>query len=279
MDEISASPALRSAAVTVLVFAAILVARAVALRAVRRMSLSADSVLRWRAQVRNGTVLLFVLGITVVWAEELRSVALSIVAIAAALVLAMKELIACFMGALLRASGGGFRIGDRIEVAGHRGDVIDAGPLTTSILEVGPGTAIHQRTGRVIVLPNSVLLTSPVINETVTARWVLHVLRVPVRREGWKGERDRLLAIAEELTAPHIGAATETMVRIAMERGLQPPQVHPSVYVEMTDPERLELLLRFPAPVHERGRLAQQILARWLGEAPSSASQMTETDR
>jgi small-conductance mechanosensitive channel len=265
LESLQESATLRNVVASVVLLVALLLGRAVALRWLLRQNMPGDSLLRWRAQVRNAVVLVLLLGLTVVWAEVLRAVAISVVAIAAALVIGMKELLMCLTGSLLRASGQQFRIGDRIEIAGHRGDVIDIGPLTTSLLEVGPGAAIHQRSGRVVVLPNSVFLGGAVVNETITHEYVVHVLRVPMALGGeWKGARDRLLALANEIAAPYIGDASDTMTRMAVARGLTQPAVRPSVVLELTKPGELDLLLRFPAPAHERGRIEQQILERFL---------------
>lgn len=272
LEQLERSPMLRNLAVSAVLVLAIMVGRSLALRWLRSQKMPPDSMLRWRAQVRNATVLVVLLGLTIVWAEQLRAVALSVVAIAAALVIGMKELLMCLTGSLLRASGQQFRIGDRIEVAGHRGDVVDVGPLTTSLLEVGPGAMIHQRSGRVVVLPNSVFLGGPVINETITHEFVLHVLRVPMARTAdWKVARDRLLEIARECTADFVVDASDTMTRLAVDRGLTATSIKPSVYIELTKPDELELLLRFPARVTERGKIAQRILERFLeGETTPS---------
>jgi small-conductance mechanosensitive channel len=152
---------------SLLIIAVALALRGAALQALRRSKLEIDDQLRWRAQIRNITIVVVLLAVTIVWAQELRAVAISVAAIAAALVLATKEFIMCLTGSMLRASGGSFRVGDRIEVAGVRGDVLDIGPLTTAVLEVGPGHSIHQRTGRKITLPNSVFLANAVTGALV----------------------------------------------------------------------------------------------------------------
>lgn len=267
------SATLRNVAASLILLLAVLLGRSLALRWLRRQHMPGDSLLRWRAQVRNAVVLVLLLGLTVVWAEVLRAVAISVVAIAAALVIGMKELLMCLTGSLLRASGQQFRIGDRIEVSGHRGDVIDIGPLTTSLLEIGPGAAIHQRSGRVVVLPNSVFLNGPVINETVTHEYVVHVLRVPLSlSDDWRSARERLLSIGNEMAAPYVGDASDTMTRLAVARGLTQPTVRPSVVVELTKPGEIDLLLRFPAPAHDRGRIEQEILGRFLERDASASS-------
>lgn len=251
--------------------------RGAALRALSRSSLSTEVQLRWRVQIRNITLAVILLGVVVIWAEELRAVAISVAAIAAALVLATKELIACLVGATMRASGRSFQVGDRIEVAGVRGDVVDLGPLTTTVLEVGPGSSIHQRSGRKVTLPNSVFLTQAVTNETISDEFVLHVLRVPLSAKiDWRASERRLLSIAQARCGEFVEDARRAL-SAASPSGVPAHliSVEPVVYLELPEPDRVELLLRFPAPARQRGRVAQQILRELLddpAEPPGDAA-------
>jgi hypothetical protein len=68
----------------------------------RNPNLSIESKRRWVVTTRNSIVFAFVVGLVVIWAHELQAFAVSIVALAAALVLATKELILCWSGAALR---------------------------------------------------------------------------------------------------------------------------------------------------------------------------------
>lgn len=258
----------RDAFASLLIIAIALVLRSAGLKALRRSKLEIDDQLRWRAQIRNATVAIVLLSVTVVWAQELRAVAISVAAIAAALVLATKEFIMCLMGSTLRASGSSFRVGDRIEVAGVRGDVLDIGPLTTAVLEVGPGQSIHQRTGRKITLPNSVFLTQPVTNETMSDDFVLHVLRVPLATDAdWRAARDKLALIATERCAQYVDDTRRALAQASPAGvGGNLISTEPVVYLELPDPGRVELLLRFPTPARQRGRVAQQILRRFLDD-------------
>lgn len=258
----------RDALASLLIVMVLLGLRGAALKALRRSKLEVDDQLRWRAQIRNATVIIVLLSVTIVWAQELRAVAISVAAIAAALVLATKEFIMCLMGSTLRASGGSFRVGDRIEVAGVRGDVLDIGPLTTAVLEVGPGQSIHQRTGRKITLPNSVFLTQAVTNETMSDDFVLHVLRVPLAVDAdWRSARDKLAAIATQRCAQYVDDTRRALAQ-ATPAGIGGNLIstEPIVYLELPDPGRVELLLRFPTPARQRGRVAQQILQRFLDD-------------
>ncbi len=244
---------------TVALLAALLLIRLIAYKILQRSeALSEPSRLHLHMVFRNIVLGLFVLGCTLIWANELRDLALSLVAIAVALVLSTKELILCFLGSLLRASGNSFSIGDRIEIRGLRGDVVDHRLFTTTILEIGPG---HQRTGRSFVIPNSLFLTDTVINETFTKAYVLHVITFTVRREhNWKQAERLLLEAAREVCNEFLEDAARYMGATARKHGLLPPSVVPRVMLQVIDPDHINLLLRVPTPARDKGRVEQRIL-------------------
>lgn len=251
-----------SSAILVLV---VLVARGAAVRYVRNQEwANVQMSRRWMVQIRNFAILLLFFGLTVIWAEQLRSAAIGLVALGAAFVLATKELIMCVSGAIVRTSGKSFGIGDRIEVGGLRGDVVDHSLLTTTMFEVGPGEA---RTGRTIVFPNSLLVTGSVINETGGRDFVLHAFTVPVPLAGWRAAADLLLRAAEETTRAFVADAADSFAERARRHSLALPSVQPQVVIDVVGPETLDLIVRVPTPVHSKGRIEQEIIVRWLESA------------
>lgn len=256
---------LRNTFASLLLILILFIVRHFIVRHIRSRSFPLEVKRRWLVQLRNAAVLLFIVGLCVIWAAELRTVALSFVAIAAAVVLATKELLMCMSGALLRRGPSSFSLGDRIEVGEFRGDVIDMGLLTTTLLEVGPGQAIHQRTGRAVVLPNSIFLTTAVINETFTDEYVLHVLTIPLEiNENIDKVETFLLHAAKEECKDFIEKARAQQKQMAMKHGFDTPNVDPRVTIRMTELGRIELLLRFPVSARKRGRIEQLILRRFL---------------
>jgi small-conductance mechanosensitive channel len=256
----------------------VLTARIVAARgASKAKRMSEDLRRRWMIQVRNLTFLVIVLGLTIIWAEELQTFALSAVAVAAALVIATKELIMCVSGTLLEGSAKSFRVGDRVEVGPHRGDVYDQTLLTTTLLEVGPGQAAAQYTGRAVVLPNSIFLSQPVVNETFTEAYILHTVVVPVSMDdNWQQAERALLQAADEACAEYIAEARQHMEKVTKARGLHPLSVEPRVTLRLPEPGRLDLLLRMPVPAKRRGRVEQTVLRRALPTIHEATSQKAE---
>jgi len=224
---------------------------------------------RTQANLERLAILALVLGLIVIWAPELHAFALSAVALAAAMVLATKELIMCLSGAVLRATTGAYDLGDRIELDGVRGDVIRVGLLSTTVLEVGP---TYQRTGRTLVLPNSLLLSKPVANESQADGYVLHSFVVPLAREAdWQADERRLLELAREICEPWTATVHERMQRLARDHGLAAPQTEPRVGLTLPEPGRVNLLVRIPVPARSKTVAEQEILRRFLG-APTVGS-------
>lgn len=250
---------------TVILIIAVLVLRALINRYIRRNVSSVDMRRRWLVQSRNGLMLLLVLGILMIWGEELRTLALSIVALAVAFVVATKELILCVTGSIVKTGAGSFNLGDRIQIKDFRGDVIDQNLLATTILEVGPGKITHQRTGRMTVIPNALFVSEPVINESYTNDYILHVFTVPFKREDdWHRAQEVFLEAANRHCAPHLEEVRKHMKRLSYERGLSVPTIEPRVTIQVPSAGEVHLVIRIPVKADERSQIEQAILSEVL---------------
>ncbi|MCP4915184.1 MAG: mechanosensitive ion channel family protein [Oligoflexia bacterium] len=234
---------------------------------IRKSTLNSEYKRKWVIHVRNYSSLVFVIGLAAIWSTELQAFALSIVAIAAAIVIATKELILCFLGGFLRASNHPFSVGDRIEINNYRGDVIDTSLLTTKIMEIGPFNITHQYTGRAITIPNSIFLANPVVNESFMDQYVLHVFQIPMKLTAdWKRAEGILLKLANEECSAFIQKAKLNFDRVGRKEGLEVPSVEPRVTYHVYDEKSLRLVVRVPAPSSQKGKLEHTIVKRFLEE-------------
>ncbi|MDO8907865.1 MAG: mechanosensitive ion channel [Pseudohongiella sp.] len=246
---------------SVILFMVIIALRALLSRFIRRSVASNELRRKWMVQSRNGLLLLLMLGLILIWGEELRTLALSIVAIAVAFVVATKELILCVIGTILKTVSNSFDLGDRIQIKDFRGDVIDQNILATTIMEVGPGKITHQRTGRTMVIPNAMFVSEPVINESFTHDYVFHVFTVPFKREDdWHAAQLAFLQSAKRHSASYLEEVRKYMNRISIRRGLEIPSVDPRVTIQVPTAGELHLIIRVPVKSGERGFIEQAIL-------------------
>ena len=268
LDQVSISmPVLRLVGSTLILIVLVFVLRLLLSKLIRSGIRSTELRRKWLVQTRNGLILLFLLGLVMIWGQELRTLALSIVAIAVAFVVATKELILCFMGTLVKGGARSFDIGDRIQVKDFRGDVIDQNLLATTILEVGPGKLTHQRTGRATVIPNSLFVSEPVINESFTEDYVLHVFTVPFKREdNWPLAQRVLLEVAQAQCEPYLESARKYMRRLGDRRGLEVPVVDPRVSIQVPVAGEIHLVVRYPCRPAQRSAIEQAILSEAFGK-------------
>jgi small-conductance mechanosensitive channel len=258
-------PLARNGIVTIAVLLLLLVVRKVVLRAVISREMPPEIRRRIEVSSRNAVFGAVFLVAFFVWAEEIRTLALSAFAVAAAIVLATKELIMCISGSLFRSSARSFSVGDRIEVGTFRGDVIDTSMLTTRLVEIGPGQASHQHTGRMISLPNSVFLTQAVINETYTDQFVLHTFTIPISSsDPWETAERLLLESANEECTPYLEMARTHFDQMVGRHSLEAVQVEPRVSIRKVEPGRIDLIVRIPSPARRKGRVEQAIIRRFL---------------
>jgi small-conductance mechanosensitive channel len=98
-------------------------------------------------------VILFVL------ASDLKSVATYLGLLSAGLLLALQNVILASLGSLLLVGKRGIRIGDRVQVSGITGEVIDMGMLQFQLREFDVQKG--RFTGHVATFSNSLVLVSP----------------------------------------------------------------------------------------------------------------------
>ena len=259
-------PILPDALHSLILLAVVLVLRLVLVRGVlSRESLPVEARRRWAVNIRNILALVFGVGLVFIWAHQLSAFAVSLVAIAVALVLATKELILCISGTVLRIGVNAFSLGDRIEIGRIRGNVVDQSLLATTVLETGPNHISSQYTGRAVVFPNSLLLSTPLINETYMKEYIVHVLTIPLTTDDdWQAAEKILLDSAKAECGPFMDEARLHMKELEGKNWLDAPSVEPRVSLHIPEPGKINLLLRIPTPAHRTSRVEQAILRRFL---------------
>lgn len=247
---------------TVLIFLRVFFTRAV--RKINR-PWTAEVRLRMIGYVRSFFFGALLIGMLYIWGEQVHNFAVSVFAIAFALVFSVKELFMCINGSVLRFRGNLYNLGDRVEINGVRGDVIDMNLLSTTLLEIGPGDKSHHHTGRVVLFPNSMVITNFVVNESYLEHFFYHTLTVPMKTsEDWKEASELLSTIAKEECAPYLDMARRRVQELARQKSIDLPSVEPRVILQIPEPGIIHLILRFPGPAHLKGRLGQTILSRFL---------------
>jgi small-conductance mechanosensitive channel len=192
----------------------------------------------------------------------------------AGLAFAMQEVVGAIAGWFNIVSGRIFRVGDRIQMGGVRGDVIDITPLRTKVMEIGSSVgdgswvAGRQYTGRIVAISNKATFTEPVFNYSAAFEFIWEELTVPVAyREDWRAA-ERILAEEASRVSDSEGArgAIEHMAR---RYPVPRAEIEPRVYARATD-NYMELSARFVVPVRT-ARTAKDAMTRRVMERLAGA--------
>lgn len=135
---------------------------------------------KWMSRTKNGTFILIIVILFMLWQTEISKFALSVTAIAIAFVVASKEIILCFTGSIQRASSRSFVIGDWIEVGKICGEVIEHNLMATVIQEIDLHHGQYHFTGKTATLPNSMFFSYAVKNLNFMKRYVYHDFHITV---------------------------------------------------------------------------------------------------
>ncbi|WP_435360310.1 mechanosensitive ion channel family protein [Haloarchaeobius sp. DFWS5] len=162
-----------------------------------------------------------------------------------------------------------YHVGDRVRIEEARGDVIDVDFLVTTLWEVqGELVTSHQPSGRVVTVPNSMVLSSQVFNYSRDEfPYVWNELAVQVSYEtDLDFAKETMRAVADDYLGDEMAARIETYRR-QLDRTPVELEVHdrPTVNVKM---EETWVVLRLRYLVHpKRMQATRNVLYERIVEA------------
>ncbi len=215
-------------------------------------------------------MVIFVVSLIALWAPERGQVATILTVIGAGLAISLREALLSMAGWLNILTRQSFKVGERIEINGIKGDVVDIRPLHTTLMEVGAWVDADQSTGRLVHIPNAWVFLHQVQNYTHGFRFVWNEMSVTLPPDAnWKRARTIIGELADE-SAGIVGQQAEQDIRrLASEYLVHYSILTPFVYVKLTD-TGVKLTLRYLCEARKRRgtehAFTEQILDRFAQE-------------
>lgn len=204
--------------------------------------------------------LVFLFFLIFIWFSKIQALLISLVAVTAAIVLAFKEVIMCFTGGLLVAINKHFKEGDRIEIDGISGFVLQSSLSSFKVLEVGPEKNSQQTTGNIVTVPNSLILSKPVKNESYFKGYSIKSFKFTFPEElNSEVIENFLLEQANTICSGYIEDAKKSIERFSKKEGIEIPSISPRVKILIN--EKVHFLLKMPVKNSYVGDV-EQILNR-----------------
>ena len=129
-----------------------------------------------------------------------------------------------------------FRVGDRIEVEGTKGDVVDIRLFRFSLMEVGNWVDAEQSTGRLIHVPNGIVFTNQVANYTEGFGFIWHEIPVLITFESDRRRAREIMEAALQKCAPNVEREAGALIReTARTYHIKLGALTPIVYLSVED--------------------------------------------
>ena len=168
--------------------------------------------------------------------EDLRHIATVLGIAGAALVIALQDLCSSFAGWFVIVTSRKVRVGDRIEVEDKIGDVVDIQLLRTTLLELNNWLGVDEPTGRFIIIPNSFIFKSKVINYSHVHPFIWNRIDIIVTFETPAQEAEELLRrILVEETKTEFEEARHAPADMEQRYGVADTVYEPKLYSTVAD--------------------------------------------
>jgi small-conductance mechanosensitive channel len=208
------------------------------------------------------TAAILILGLVSIWFEDPTKLTTAAGMVTAGIAFALQRVITAFAGYFVILRGKTFNVGDRIVMAGVRGDVIDLGFMQTTVMEMGQPPPVQsappavwvggrQYTGRIVTITNDKIFDEPVYNYSRDFPYLWEEMTLPV---SYQSDRKRaeeiLLGVARKHTVKINDLGEDAIKELERRYFVRRSELGPRVYVRLTD-NWLEMSLRFLA--HDSG--------------------------
>ncbi len=205
------------------------------------------------------SALIVFLAILMIWIEDPTTLIVSTGILGAGIAIALQDLFRNLAGGILAMVTNIYRIGDRIEVNGKYGDVLGVGLFNTTLLEIKEWINGDQATGRICVIPNSVVLSGTIHNYTKEFNFIWDEITVPITYESdWHQAYDKISAIIQRETQKTAEEADEALKQLGNRYYLTRRQAEPSIFVTITD-NWIEFNIRYVTDVATRRAVATRL--------------------
>ncbi len=267
MEYLENSPNVTSSIIETLVVILVLwLIRLIVFRIIVKRTDSKRTQYKWRKNLTYISVFIGILLIGRIWFVGIGSLATFLGLLSAGLAIALKDPVTDLAAWLFIIWRKPFDVGDRIEMEGSRGDVIDVRPFKFTILEIGNWVDADQSTGRVIHIPNHQVFTGQLANYTSDFQFIWNEIQVLVTFESdWKKAKEILSELVSEVSQEFIEGAKKQIAKASKSYLIEYRYLTPIVYTNVKD-SGINLTVRYLTDPRRRRGTSQIIWEKMLDE-------------
>src|SRR5690554_1444648 len=217
---------------------------------------------------------LSILLLAIVFSDKLGGFTVALGVAGAGIAFALQEVIMSVAGWIVIMFGGFYKPGDRVQLGGTKGDVMDIGVLRTTIMETGQWVDGDLYTGRIVFVANSFVFKEPVFNYSGDFPFLWDEIKIPIQ---YGSNYDMAREIIEQAGKDIAGNLSEKSkikwTALQDTYRLENAQTEPMVSLIATD-NWVEFTLRYIVNYRRRRITKSEIFTRILKSVDASNGQI-----
>ena len=191
-------------------------------------------------------------------------------AVGAGIAFALQEVIGSFAGWVAISFGQFYKPGDRVQLGGIVGDVIDISILRTTLMECGDWVKADLYNGRIVRIANSFVFKQPVYNYSADFAFVWDEIKVPVRYGSeHRLAREILEKVVLEVTDEYIESAKHQWKKMTNKYLIEDARIEPTITLAAND-NWMEFTIRYVVSYKKRRIKKDELFTRILDEFENS---------
>ena len=207
---------------------------------------------KWR---KNATYIMYTIGIIsiiFIWSNRFASFATFLGLVSAGLAFAFKDPIANIAAWYYILADKPFKVGDRIEIDRHIGDIIDISLLQITMIEIGNWVKADQSTGRIIHIPNSSVFNKPVMNYSTLVNHLWNEIRLPLTLDSdWQKAKVIMQEILNQYAPKLSDDVYKELEELSSKYMITTSKLSPIVFISLED-NGIILTMRYMCPIRQR---------------------------
>lgn len=216
-----------------------------------------------------GYILVIVL-VTVVYSNKLGGLTVALGVAGAGIAFALQEVITSFAGWLAIMFGGFYKPGDRVQLGGIKGDVMDIGVLRTTLMETGQWVDGDLYNGRIVLIANSYIFKEPVFNYSGDFPFLWDEIKLPIQ---YGSNYEKASAIFKQVGMEVAGDLTERSKEkwhaLQNKYRLEDARTEPMVFLIAND-NWVEFTLRYVVDYKKRRATKTELFTKILKEVDAT---------
>ncbi|WPR70264.1 mechanosensitive ion channel family protein [Flavobacterium sp. NG2] len=202
--------------------------------------------------------------LTVIFSDRLGGLTVALGVAGAGIAFALQEVIASVAGWLAIMFGGFYKTGDRVQLGGIKGDVMDIGVLRTTIMETGQWVDGDLYNGRIVLIANSFVFKEPVFNYSGDFPFLWDEIKIPIQfGSDYDKVNEILLEVGKEVAGDLTAQSHEKWIAMQNKYLLEDAQTEPMVSLIFND-NWVEYTLRYVVSYKKRRATKTQLFTKIL---------------